>query len=407
MKTRAGAPVTGADFFNRDAELRLLEAKVRSGTHVLLAGQRRMGKTSVAKELGRRLQEDGWEFLFVDVEDAASPPDVIRDIAKAASSVSGVSSRLADALGRWFKDNIEELNAHEIGVKIRAAGDYDWRQRGEALIQACADHEPGVLLVVDELPIFLSRLLAQEEDAKQARLFLRWLRSLRQQHAASSFVLVVSGSIGMAPLVARMGLPDSINDLYTFRLNPWDREHSIECLKRLAEHSEIEADNAVFDAIYDALGLGVPHFVQSFFARLQDFAVMNGLTRLTAEDVRTVYENELLGPAGHLSLLHYENRLKEALDEDTYRIAMEIQAEAATEGVFSTSARRYLQHTYSRVMPDVRNRIDEALDVLMHDGHLEEADGGHRLAFRLLADWLHTRFHGHHTPLRKRKGTPQ
>ena len=56
MKPQAGAPVTGANFFNRDAELRLLEAKVRGGTHVLLAGQRRMGKTSLARELGRRLQ---------------------------------------------------------------------------------------------------------------------------------------------------------------------------------------------------------------------------------------------------------------------------------------------------------------------------------------------------------------
>ncbi len=59
MRSLAGAPVTGADFFNRDAELRLLDAKVRGGTHILLAGQRRMGKTSVAEELGRRLQDDG------------------------------------------------------------------------------------------------------------------------------------------------------------------------------------------------------------------------------------------------------------------------------------------------------------------------------------------------------------
>ena len=407
MRTQAGAPVTGADFFNRDAELRLLEAKVRNGTHVLLAGQRRMGKTSVAKELGRRLQTDGWEFLFVDVEDAASPPDVIRDIAKAAGSVSGVPSRLAAALGRWVQDNIEELSAYDLGVKIRAAGDYDWRQQGEALIQACADHEPGVLLVLDELPIFLSRLLAQEEGVQQARLFLRWLRSLRQQHAAASFVLMVSGSIGMAPLVARMDMPDSINDLYAFRLEPWGRKHSIECLRRLAAHSELEADDAVFDAVYDALGLGVPHFVQSFFARLQDFAVMNGLTRLTAEAVQTVYENELLGPAGHGSLQHYEHRLKEALDEDTYRIAMEIQAEAATQGAFGADARRCLQQSYSKVMPDVRNRIDEALDVLLHDGHLEEADDGHRLAFRLLEDWLCARFRDHHIPLQERGGMPQ
>ena len=402
MRSLAGAPVTGADFFNRDAELRLLDAKVRGGTHILLAGQRRMGKTSVAKELGRRLHADGWEFLFVDVEDADSPQDVIRDIAKTARAVAGVSSRLAVALGRWFKDNIEELSAHEFGVKIRAAGDYAWRQQGEALIRACADHETGVLLVLDELPIFLSRLLAQEDGARQAGLFLRWLRSLRQQHAGSSFVLMVSGSIGMAPLVARMGMPDSINDLYHFRIGPWDRSHSTECLGDLAQHSGIKADEAVFDAIYDALGLGIPHFVQSFFVRLQDFAVMNGRTELTADDVRAVYTSELLGPAGNGDLLHYENRLKDSLDEDTYRIAMEVQAEAATQGVFTADARRNLEHVYSSVMPDVRVSIDEALDVLVHDGHLEYTEKGHRLPFRLLADWLLARFRDHHVPLRER-----
>ena len=89
MRPLAGPPVTDADFFDRTDELRLLDAKVRDGIHILLAGPRRIGKTSVAKELGRRLQADGWEFLFVDVEDAASPQDVIHDIAKAAQGVVG------------------------------------------------------------------------------------------------------------------------------------------------------------------------------------------------------------------------------------------------------------------------------------------------------------------------------
>ena len=48
-----------------------------------------MGKTNLARELGRRLQADGWAFLFVDVEDAASTADVIRDIAKAAHAITG------------------------------------------------------------------------------------------------------------------------------------------------------------------------------------------------------------------------------------------------------------------------------------------------------------------------------
>ena len=404
MKPQAGPPVTGDNFFNRDAELRLLDAKVRGGTHILLAGQRRMGKTSLARELGRRLQADAWAFLFVDVEDAASPSDIIRDIAKAAHAVTGASSRLTAALGRWFKENVEELSALEFGVKLRTAGDYAWRQQGDALMQACADHEPGVLLVLDELPIFLSRLLARQsqEGTEEARLFLRWLRGLRQQHADSSLVQMVSGSIGMATLVERMGVPDSINDLYSFRLGPWNRAHSVACLKTL--HSEVPADEAVFDAIHDALGVGIPHFIQSFFARLQDFAVMNGRTRLTVKDVQAVYESEMLGPAGHGDLLHYEKRLQASLDERTYQVAMEIQAEAATQGIFSVGARRALERIYSSVLANVRGRVDEALDVLVHDGHLERTDAGHRLAFRLLEDWLRTRFSDHHVPLQQRIG---
>ena len=408
MKPQAGAPVTGANFFNRDVELQQLDEKVRSGTHILLAGQRRMGKTSLARELGMRLQADRWAVLFVDVEDADSPSAVIRDIAKEAHAITGASARLTAALGRWFKENIEELSALEVGVKMRAVGDYAWRQQGKALMQTCADHEPGVLLVLDELPIFLSHLLTQDEQnrTEDAYFFLRWLRSLRQQHAGSSLVQVVSGSIGMAPLVERMGVPDSINDLYSFRLGPWDRAHSIACLKSLAAHSEAAADEAVFEAIYDALGVGVPHFIQSFFVRLQDFAVMNGRTRLTAEDARAVYESELLGPAGHGDLLHYETRLRASLDERTYRVAMEIQAEAATQGAFTVGARRALERIYSSVLPNVRERVDEALGVLVHDGHLERTATGHRLAFRLLEDWLRTRFSDHHVPLQQRIDGP-
>ena len=405
MKPQAGPPVTGENFFNRDAELRLLDAKVRGGTHVLLAGQRRMGKTSLARELGRRLQADGWAFLFVDVENAASPSDVIRDIAQTAYAITG-ASRLTAELGRWFKENFEELSAFEVGVKMRAAGDYAWRRQGEALMRACANHDPGVLLVLDELPIFLSHLLVQDEQngTDEAHLFLRWLRGERQHHAGSSLVQVVSGSIGLAPLVKRMGVPDSINDLYSFRLGPWDRTRSIVCLKSLAEHSEVAVDDAVFGAIYDALGVGIPHFIQSFFVRLQDFAVMNDRTRLTTEDVRIVYDNELLGAAGDSDLPHYQNRLQKSLDERTYQVAMEIQAEAATQGIFTADARRVLERIYSRVLPNARERVDEALDVLVHDGHLERTDAGHRLAFRLLEDWLRTRFSDHHAPLQQRIG---
>ena len=82
MRAATGRWVIGDDFFNREPELRILENRVREGNHVLLTGQRRMGKTSIARELGRRLAESGaWVTLFTDIEDATCPEDVIAEIA--------------------------------------------------------------------------------------------------------------------------------------------------------------------------------------------------------------------------------------------------------------------------------------------------------------------------------------
>ena len=52
MQSATGRWVTGDNFFDRTGELEILAARVRGRNHVLLSGQRRMGKTSMLRELG-------------------------------------------------------------------------------------------------------------------------------------------------------------------------------------------------------------------------------------------------------------------------------------------------------------------------------------------------------------------
>ena len=405
MESSTGRWVSGNDFFDRESELRILDARVRAGNHTLLTGQRRMGKTSIARELGRRLEAQGWVFLFTDVEGATCAEDVIADIAEAVHPVRSISSRFATAMQRWFTGNIEEVSALDFRIKIRAglsAG--TWRRYGEQLIGDCAAHDNPILLVIDELPIFLKRVLGQEGGAGRVDEFLSWLRGVVQRLSTGSLVLLVSGSIGLEPLVRRLGIPDRINHLDPFRLGPWDRHASVECFNHLAKSHGLPVEDGVADAVYDALGTGIPHHVQSFFARLREFSIMTGRDRVALGDVSTVYHATLLGPSGQNDLVHYETRLKEGLEDERYTIAMEILAEAATQERFTSLARRALEQLYAPVVADASSHIADVLDVLVHDGYLEDSEDGFRFPSRLLKDWWSARFRDHFTPIEKRRG---
>ncbi len=404
MKSSTGRWVSGIDFFNRETELRILESRVRDNNHVLLTGQRRMGKTSILRELGRRLEDEDWVFLFADVEGATCPEDVIAQIAQAAHPVRSISSRFASAMGRWFTDNIEEINTLEFGVKIRAGLDAgSWRRHGEQLLRNCAEYDKPVLLVIDELPIFLKRMLHNDGDARRVDEFMSWLRGALQSLGDDSPVLVLSGSIGLGPLMRRLDLPDRINHLYSFRLGPWGRDISIECFQNLSNSYRLSVDEGVADAVYETLGVGIPHHVQSFFARLRDFAMMQERDRVTVEDVDEVYRNVLLGASGQNDLVHYETRLKEGLENESYPLAMEILAEAATQEVFTPAARQCLERLYSKVVDGTAGRIADALEILVHDGYLEPDNARYRFPSNLLKDWWSARFRDHHTPLEKRR----
>lgn len=402
MRASAGPPVVGEDFFDREIELRQLASRVQDGNHVLLTGQRRMGKTSIAMELGARLEREGSVFLYIDVEGETSEEAMVASLAEAVHPVRAVSARLAlsmkELLGEGFK-RVDEVSASEFRVKIRSGlNQQTWRRRGRDLIRFCADHDAPVLIVIDEFPIFLTRLLKLRDGRSRVEGLLSWLRATLQESRGRSPVVLLSGSIGLVPLVHRLGLPDRVNYLDEFRLGPWDRKTCVQCIEQLAAANDLDIAEGVADAVHDHLGLGVPHHVQSFFGKLRDLALA-GSERITTKDVADVYRTKMLGPAGEADFLYYAQRLRDALeDARDFEIAMTVLAEAATHDVFTPHARNSLELHFAGLVTDARRRIDMVLDILVHDGYLDRS--GCDLAFRSrwLKDWWSERFGNYEPP---------
>ena len=228
--------VDGDRFFNREVELEALKERVHEGTHTLLTAQRRMGKTSVVRELLRRLDAEGdYATVFVDLEAANDAPDAISEIATHARPLRSAWARIRSDSANWLQGipgHVDEVGLHELKLKFRAGMDAgNWQRSGDQVFEALAQNDKPVVLAIDELPILVNRMVKGHdyhitpERRQAADEFLSWLRRNGQAHRGR-VCLIVSGSIGLEPILRQAGLSAHANifsPLRTASLEPRGR----------------------------------------------------------------------------------------------------------------------------------------------------------------------------------------
>ncbi len=420
LRKAGGNWVDGDRFFNREAELEALTERVHDGTHTLLTAQRRMGKTSLVRELLRSLKAEGrFETIFVDIEDGATPADAIAEIGVCSRSVQSVWRRLTSWLANVMPaevdigGKVDALGSADLRVKLRAGIDAgNWRQKGDDLIAALAGNDRRIVLAIDELPILVNRLLKGHdyritaERRQAADEFLSWLRKNGQTHRGR-ISMILSGSVSLEPMLQEAGLSAHANIFRPYELRPWDKETAADCLAALAENYRIELPEPVRQDMCRRLRCQIPHHVQAFFDSVHEYLRRARRSTASLEDIERVYEGDMLGVRGQMDLEHYQSRLRMILGTEGYRIALELLTEAAfCGGVLGNNAIvRYCEFYGDRsegAEADATN-IENIFHVLEHDGYLARRGDGYRFISGLLEDWWRSRYGRRFVPIQQRK----
>ena len=402
LRKAGGNWVEGDRFFDRDAEIEALTERVADGTHTLLTAQRRMGKTSLVRELLRRLTDEGrCETIFVDLEDASVPADAIAEIWFQSISAQGswgrVKSLLANTLSAVDRivRRIPAPAGEDLWMQIRAGIDAgNWRHKGDRLFAALAEGERPVVLAFDELPILVNRLLKGNdyritpERRQAADEFLSWLRKNGQAHKGR-ICMIVSGSVSLEPILRQAELSAHANIFSPYDLKPWGEETAMACLGALGETYGLDLPQDVRRGMCRRLRCQIPHHVQRFFDALREDLRPTGRRAASLEDVDRVYAHEMLGVRGQMDMEHYEGRLKMVLGEEGCRIALEMLKEAAVndDGLRDDAVDRYRESLAAGAEP-----VEDILRTLEHDGYLERQDDGYRFVSGLLEDWWRVRY---------------
>ncbi len=401
LKKTVGNWVDGDRFFDRESDITALREDVSHGTHTLLVAQRRMGKTSLVRELLRRLNDcPGIETAFVDLEDARDPADAIVQISLASRPLQSMPRRAGEfkeAILRRFRNVQLAAQYEEMRFQLRAEiNSGTWKSKGDLLMNDLARRDGRVVLAIDELSILVNRILKGRnhrvlpENVEAADEFLSWLRRNAQAHR-DRLCLIVSGSVGIAPILKQAGLSAAMNVFSAYELKPWNESTASECLGELAATYQVNIPQSVREAVCRRLRCCIPHHVQQFFDALHRQLRIAGRTEATLEDADIAYRSDMLGVRGQIDMDHYEERLKMVLGTDGYRVALELLVKAASEG----SLRPESIDTYKSIL-DVSQDAGAAavpyvLEVLVQDGYLTRQGEEFRFASGLLEDWQRSR----------------
>jgi hypothetical protein len=258
-----------------------------------------------------------------------------------------------------------------------------WTRLGEELADALSKLEGRWLIQIDELPVFVLKLLSRDEAAERARVreFLYWMRRLRLQYTGIRWLL--AGSIGLDTVAARLNIADSINDLRIEKLGAFDGPTADALLQALAATHVVDLDETVRRHIVSRVGWPTPYYLQLVFHELRGVhgAVSEG-------HVDRAIEN-LLGPQHRNYFDYWRQRLYDELgrpDAD-HAVALLNHCCRASEG----SRRGTLHLALAKAIANPAEREDKLrylLDVFQNDGYLVE-DAGWRFRSPLLRQyWL-------------------
>ncbi len=404
--------VTGDRFWGRETDIKLFIERLNEGAHTRLLAQRRMGKTSLMRETALRIK-DRYICLFVDLQKSSSPEDAIVELSLAVrpyQSLWGKGRQVFTNILSSVADRTDEFNVSELGFKLRAGlTGGNWMEKGDQLFAVLAGSEKPVVLLMDEVPILVNRILKGEDFTitpqrrAETDRFMSWLRDNSIRHQGKVRI-VLSGSIGFEPILSRVQLSATLNTFPPFELKPWNNETAIGCLNALANQYGVRFQSDAPERMVEHLGCNIPHHVQMFFSHAYEWCKRRGRMEFGEADVDAVYEKEMLSTRGHAELTHYEERLKLVLDPETFPLALDILTEAAVTGRLSRDALAALEIFYPFTERSTTEAQKEILHLLEHDGYLTLKNNGYVFVSRLVRDWWKARYGFSYVPVSERGG---
>jgi cold shock CspA family protein len=256
-------PVSGRRFFGRERPLNELRHSIASSIPTGIFGLRKVGKTSLLKEVQRRATQYGDIIVYLDL---LSVPADVSDCSwlywKLASDLRKEAEQHGRArppkwrLGGEFDDFLDV----PMTFPTATAFDADLRRLLEVLGRLKISPSPRVVILLDEVERLLPTSLGKPGFSGFVELF-SYLRGVSQEHA--NFVLIVTAANSSITEAAQFGGRDNpvFNYFKEMYLQFLEESECVVMLRELGRGMGLQFNPAAVHRVYELTG-GHPFFVR-------------------------------------------------------------------------------------------------------------------------------------------------
>ena len=358
MRIIVGQVASRDDFWGRENEIEDIWNALISGSSVLLAAPRRVGKTSIMHKL-----KDNPQGNFI----------VLYSIVSSAHSTNAFWERLfRDISSKDFADKFKNKARHFFGlaktIKIDSVsangvkfGDSKEMSYLEAFKELVLKMDEGIKLIimVDEFAQALDNMINKGKK-NEAQLLLQDIRLFRQDDRFTSKVqFVFAGSIGLESVVVKAdSTTKEINDLNSIPINPFNPQEAKKFAVKLASDNVIAVSDEQIDYALAKLEWLIPFHIQIIMQELKRLRK----TELSNYDVDEAFR-QALKQRNHFE--HWEKRLT-SFDTSEYKFAKELLNKISEDSMMASSEIMNLATKHELEEDDAKNIIRS----LIYDGYI-------------------------------------
>lgn len=359
--TIVGDAATGERYLKRPYLNEYIWIEVSKGNHILFVAPRRVGKTSIMKDLVDNCPK-GYNCFYQNIEGVETKNQFYKRLAEMILKCASNATNVAQLVKEWWESfQIKEVGTSSVGIETK---EIDYEEKVRAIIPALSKNKVHVVLFIDEFAEVINKL-NRRGQAEDAIAILHTIREMRHDENFRHFTLVFAGSIGLHHVVNSIDRPKLINDLHRVEVGALTKEEAIKLVNQLTKGATIQYNDEQLQYLLQKTEHLLPYYIQLMLEEVDLLARNANNLSINDEIINQAFERVSANSA------NFEDWIKRLKDyqADFFPYINYLLKHIAHKGQIS------VQEVYNIAANPKYNREEDYMDFidqLLRDGYLIE-----------------------------------